>query len=118
MKVFGREPAFWTGLVSAVLALLLSWQALDLTAETVGAIMAVVTAGFGFYTAWVTRDTLLGVGVGAVNAVAALVAAYGFNLTENQTAAVIGIVTIALGAFQRTQTSPLLVPSFDTGVSA
>lgn len=112
VKVFGREPAFYVGLVEAVLALLLSLNVLGLTTETVGAIVAVVVTGLGFYTAYVTKDTLLGVGVGLTKAVAALGVAYGLNLSENTTVAVIAVVTVLLGSYQRTQTSPTRLPGF------
>lgn len=115
MKIFGREPAFYVGLVEAVLAVLLSWNQFSLTADTVGAIMAVVTAALGFYTAYVTHDTLLGVGVGLVKALIALFVAYGLRFDTNQTAAIIGLATIVLGAWNRTQTKPLVNASFTTG---
>jgi hypothetical protein len=107
-----REPAFYVGLFEAVLAVLLSFGLFGLTGEKVSLIMAVVVAGLGFYTAWATRDTLLGVGVGLSKAVLALGIGYGLMLTDAQTGALIAVVTVALGAFNRTQTSPLAVGSF------
>lgn len=112
MRLFGREPAFWVGLIEAGLALLLSLNLFGLTHELVSLVMAAVVAGLGVFTAWVTRDTLLGVGVGFAKAVLALAAGYGFSLSTDQTAAVIALLTIALGSFQRTQTQPLATPTF------
>lgn len=112
MKIFGREPAAFIGLISGVLSLLLSLNLLGLTNETVGLIMGVVTAAFGVYTAYVTKDTMLGVIVGFVNATFALVAGYGFELSPDTTAAAIAIVTVLVGFFQRTQTSPLAKGTF------
>lgn len=108
-----REPAALVGLISGVLALLLSLDQFGLTNERVGLIMGVATALAGVYTAWKTRDTMLGVVVGAVNAIFALVAGYGFGLSTNTTAAVIAIVTVIVGFFQRTQTTPLAKGTFD-----
>lgn len=105
------EPAFWVGLIEAVLALLLSLNLFDLTAETVSLIVAVVVAALGVYTAFVTRDTLLGVGIGFAKAALALGAGYGLALSTDQTAAVLAVITIGLGAYQRTQTSPAARPS-------
>lgn len=107
-----REPAALVGLVSGVLALLLSLDQLGLTNEKVGLIMGVVTALVGVYTAWKTRDTMLGVIVAAVNATAALVVGYGFELSADTTAAAIAIVTVLVGFFQRTQTTPLATGTF------
>lgn len=103
-SVFGHEPAFWVGLVEAALAMVLSFNFLGLTPEGIGAIMAVVTAAAGFYTAFVTRATLLAVGVGLAKSVLVLGATFGLALTENQTTGVIALVTLGLGAFNRTQT--------------
>lgn len=102
-----REPAALVGLVSGVLALLLSLNLFGLTNENVGLIMGVVTAALGVFTAWKTRDTMLGVIVGLANAAFALVAGYGFELSADTTAAAIAIVTVVAGFFQRTQTTPL-----------
>lgn len=107
-----REPAALVGLASGVLALLLSLDQFSLTNEKVGLIMGVVTALAGVYTAWSTRDTMLGVIVGAVNAAVALVAGYGFELSQDTTAALIAIVTVLVGFYQRTQTAPLAKGSF------
>lgn len=102
-----REPAALLGLVSGVLALLLSLNQLGLTNEKVGLIMGAVTALAGIYTAWATSATMLGVIVGFVNATFALVAGYGFELSPDTTAAAIAIVTVVVGFWQRTQVSPL-----------
>lgn len=115
MKIFGKEPAFWTGLVEAALALFLSLNVLGLTDERVSLVMAVVVAVFGVYTAWVTKDTFLGVGVGLAKAVLALSAGYGLDFGVDTTAAIIALVTVVLGGWQRTQTEPVQKPSFRTG---
>lgn len=108
-----REPAALLGLVSGVLALLLSLDQLGLTNEKVGLIMGAVTAVAGIYTAYVTNATMLGVIVGAVNAAFALVAGYGFELSPDTTAAAIAIVTVVVGFFQRTQVTPLPTGNFN-----
>lgn len=105
-RIFGREPAAFAGLVQGVLALLLSLHMFGLTNENVGLIMACFTAAMGVYTAWSTRDTMLGVIVGLVNATAALAVGYGAELSVETTSAAIAITTVLVGFFQRTQTSP------------
>lgn len=113
MKIFGREPAFYVGLVELVLALLLSINGFGLNQEQVAAIMAVVTLGLGVYTAWATKETLLGVGVGLAKSIIILFAAFGLALDENTTVAIIGLVAFLLGAFNRTQAHPLVKGNFD-----
>ncbi len=73
MKIFGREPAFYVGLVEAALVFLLGWNILPFSQEQIGVIVALVAAAFGVYTAYVTRDTLLGVGIGFTKALFGLV---------------------------------------------
>ena len=112
VKVFGREPAFWVGVIEALLGILLSWHVLGLGVEQIGGIMAVVVALSGVYVAYVTRDTMLGVLVGFAKAVIICMAAFQVHLTEAQITSVIALVTILGGAFNRTQTEVALRPSF------
>lgn len=112
MKIFGREPAAIIGFIEAVLAMVLSFGWFDLSQEKVGLIMAVVTAAFGVYTAYVTSETLLGAVIGFAKAALALGAVYGLSLSDQQTGCVIALITMSFGLYQRTQTSPLNTPSF------
>lgn len=112
VRIFGREPAAIVATIEAVLALLVAFQ-LGLDAPHVALIMAVVTAAFGLYTAWVTHDTLLGVVVGFIKAVLALSIGYGLPLSPAQTAALIAVVTVGLGLFNRQQTFPSYSPPAD-----
>lgn len=116
-KIFGREPAVLSSLVEAALALaisfhLLAWAHINSQAE-LALVMAVVSSGLGFYVAWVTRATLLGVAVGLVKALIALTAVYGLSINVEQTGTLIAFLTVAIGFFQRTQTDPLEHPSFN-----
>lgn len=111
MKVFGREPAAWIGLIEAVIVLAVA-VGLGWSSEQTALVMAVVVSAFGIYTAWVTHDTMLGVVVGFTKAVLALLIGFGVALKPELTGALIGLVTVVVGFFQRTQTSPLEVPTF------
>ncbi len=111
MKIFGREPAVLVGLIESALVLVLSFGLFNLTQDTVGAIMAVVTAAFGLYLAYVTKDTILGAAVGLLKAGLVLATFYGFSLSFEQSAALIAFVTVGLSLYQRTQTTPLETPS-------
>jgi len=109
VTIFGREPAAIVGTIEAALALLVAFQ-LGLDAPHVALIMGVVTSLAAVYTAWVTKDTLLGVVVGLIKAVIALAIGYGLSLTPEQTGALIAVATVALGLFNRQQTYPLGAP--------
>lgn len=112
--LFGREPAVIVGAIEAFLALALTtnWIPGDvLDHEKIGLIMAVVTAVFGVVTAYLTRDTLLGYGVGLIKAAAALAVGYGLHITADQTGALIAFATVTAALWHRTQTSPDPDPS-------
>lgn len=116
-KIFGREPAVIASLIEATLAMLVAFgllTGLGIKGQAeLALVMAVVSSALGVYVAWVTRATLLGVAVGLLKALIALGAVYGLTLTIEQTGALIAFLTVALGLFQRTQTEPATVSSFD-----
>jgi hypothetical protein len=114
--IFGREPATWIGFIEGLLSFLVGAKFLDLSPDQVGAIMAVVTAVFGIYSAAATHDTLLGVEIGLVKSLVALGVAFGLNLSADQTGVAIAFAAVLLGFFQRTQTSPLEALSLKTGI--
>lgn len=122
MKIFGKNPAFWLGVIQALLAFLMTINqvasALRLTDEKIGLIMAVLFAVLGVYEAWVVRDTMLAALTAAAKALIALLTAYGLHLSADQTAALLGLVALIGGAFIRDRTSPLVVPSFKSTESS
>ena len=114
--IFGKQPAFWLGVIQAALAFVLTLHEvsseLGLTADTVGLIMAALFALVGVYEAFTVRDTMLAALTAAAKALLALFAAYRLQLTADQTAALLGLVAILGGIFVRDRTSPLAAPSF------
>lgn len=112
MKLFGREPAAWVGLIEASLALLVALSIVNITSEQTALIMAAVVAVFGVVTAYLTKDTMLGVLVGLTKAVIALAVGFGAHFSPELTASIIAFVVVIVGFFQRTQTSPADTPSF------
>ena len=109
MKIFGREPTAWVELIEGVLAFL-STMVFHLSGDQTGAIMAVVVLLFGGYTAWVTHDTMLGVIVGLIKAVAVLFLAFGVTLPADKVGALIALVTVVSSFWHRTQTFPVAYP--------
>jgi hypothetical protein len=101
--IFGREPAFYIGLIEAVLVAVLSFSKFGLSQDTIGVVMAVVTAAASCYTAYVTKQTMLGVGVGLLKAFIALFVTFGVNVTDTQQTALIALATVILGTWNRKQ---------------
>lgn len=114
--IFGRQPAFWLGVIGSLLAFLMTLddvaRELHLTDERVGGIMAVLFGLLGIYEAWVVRDTMLAALTAVGKAIIALLLAYGLEVSPDTAAAALGALALLGGAFVRDRTSPLAVPSF------
>jgi hypothetical protein len=111
VTVFGREPTIWLGVIEALLATITAFglgTRWGLTQDTYGIWVVLLAAIFGVLTAWLTKDTMLGVVLGLVKAIIAFIAIYGLSLTDQQTGAVIALTPLLLSLFQRTQTSPIV----------
>lgn len=106
LKFLRRDPAAYITLIQAVLTLALAWGLFGLTEARVPLIMAVVNGVFGVVTAILTKRTGFSVAIGLVQAVIALMAGYGFDLSEDRQNAVILVATVALGFFNWMQNSP------------
>lgn len=101
------EPAVIAGTISAALAVLLSFGVPGLSVETVALIMTLVNAVLGLYVAWKVHATSLALVLGVVNAGFALASGYGFDLSQGQQAALLGLLSVVIGMFIRTQATPL-----------
>jgi hypothetical protein len=122
MKLFGREPAVWLGLLQGVFAFVLTLHqlrdGLHLSDERVGTIMAVLFAVVGVVEAWLVRATMLAALTGFGKAVIALLIAYRLEISPETAAAVLGLVAIVSGLIVRDRTSPLVTPSLTNGPTA
>jgi hypothetical protein len=111
VTIFGREPSVWVGLIESGLAALTAFgigQWAGLTQETYGTWVVLIAALSGFLTAFLTKDTMLGVTLGLFKAVVAFIAIYGLSLTDQQTGAVIAFLPLLVSLYQRTQTAPIV----------
>jgi hypothetical protein len=106
-KIFGRNPAFFAGLVSAVVAVATQIPELHLSVEAGAAITAFVAASLGFYTAFMTHQTTLAVGTGLAQAFFVLLAAFSLNVSDGLQTAVIAAIPFLLGLFQHSQSIPV-----------
>jgi hypothetical protein len=111
-KLFGREPAFFVGVIEAVLVLLLSFGIPGLDQDTVGVIMAAVVATLGLVAAYATKTTLYSALVGFAKAALVLAATFGLPLTDAQIAAVLAVVAVTASGWLREKTN-----SIDTVIS-
>ncbi len=105
MKVFGREPALWLGLIGAVLTTLVSLNQPWLSAGAAAAIMVAITA---VATAFLTRPVAPALFVAAFGAIAALFAEYGTTLPEGLVA---GISSLILAGFALAGVRPQVTPT-------
>lgn len=119
VRILGREPVIISNAIEGVLVALLAFGLLDPigidSAEEVAVVMAVVSAGLGLYVAYVTKDTLLAAALAFVKAVVPLMAAYGYDLTAEQVAGLLGGITVVFALWHQRATGPADVPSFDLG---
>jgi hypothetical protein len=103
MRIFGKEPAFYVGVLEAVIACALTF---GLSQEAAVVILTLVVAVGGFLTALAAKDTLLAALVSVVKALAVLVVFLGYDWSDQKTAGIIAVVTVVAGGWLRTQTSP------------
>lgn len=103
VKIFGREPAQWIGLLSAAVALFSS-IVLPVSAETQGAIIAVATALFGFVGALaVSAEKAAPLVAGLVQSVLALALSLGLHLDNVTQGSIMAFVAAGVAWYLRTQ---------------
>ena len=104
--VFGREPAAWTALISAVLVLLTTFG-FNISTDVQGVIMAAVNAVLGLIVVIAVKESVYPALVAVVQTALPLMVAFGLNLTEQQQGAILAVSTITLGfVFTRPQVTP------------
>ncbi len=110
-----REPALTAiSLMPPAVGALLLFLA-DLTVDQQNAINAVAVAVAGLVTAaLVASDRLAPAILGFAAAILTLLAAYGFALSEAQSTAVMGFLSLLVGAYVRTQVTAS-VPAHQVG---
>ena len=114
MKLFGREPAFWLGVLQATLGALLVFNVFGLNPDHSTLLQAASAAVFGLVAAFFTKQVNLAVAVGAAQAVLAALVGFGLNLGPDQTAAIIGALQFILAGFLRQNTEPAVDPGLNS----
>jgi hypothetical protein len=105
--MFNREPAAWVGIITAVLAFLVSLNVSFLTAEQASLIVAAIVAVGGAVIAWRTTPRTPGAFTGVVAALAALATGYGLHVRPGVVGAVSGLILALLALDTRGQVSPV-----------
>ncbi|MEU4367570.1 hypothetical protein [Micromonospora chersina] len=109
MKLFGREPALIIGAIGSLITVLAALNLPGLSAGAAAALTALVTAGV---TAWTTRPIAPALYVGVVAAAAALLAEYGFHVSDAAVAAIGGAIVAGFALFGvRPQVTPKADPA-------
>ena len=117
-QILGRDPAAILAGVQAVLALLLSFGALEFIGlrgqEDLMLLLGVLNGLSALYLAWGTTETALAALVELFKGVMAFGTIYGLQISTEQTGLAVIAINALATAFLRTQTSPLKYGSFRT----
>lgn len=103
---FGREPALWIQTIGQLLALVVGFGLPGLNDTLAVAIMGVVTALFGVWTAWMVRPMAPTIWTSLIVAGAALGVELGFSLSQQQIAALTAFAVAVMTLILRSQVTP------------
>ena len=106
MKILGREPTLWIGVISSAVILLGTFQFQLLTGEQAALIVVAINAIAGAANAWLVRPISPVAFTYAVGALVAVATSYGLNLSIETVAAINAAVIPTLALLSRGQVSP------------
>lgn len=107
MKIFGREPAAWLGLISPVVAVLVAMNLHFLNAGQGAAIVAALTALVLVFT---TRPLAPGLLTGLLGTGVALFSEYGLHASDALVGGLTGITLALFALVSRGQVAPQDTP--------
>jgi hypothetical protein len=110
VKIFGREPTLVLQSLSAVLSVFVAVGIPNLSAEQAGLIIAVISAALGVVNAVMVRPVAPPAFIGFVSAGAALLSAYGLELSQELVGSVTVAVVAVLALLTRGQVTPVADP--------
>lgn len=116
MKIFGREPTLLLQGLQAVLTFVVTFGMPWLNDQHAGAIVAVGAAVLTAINAWAVKPVAPAVFTGLITAGAALLAAYGLDLPQEQVGALSLAVTAVMAFLLREQVTPEQDPQPGGGV--
>lgn len=108
MRIFGREPAVWLGLVAVAVQFLVAWG-VDFSGEQQAGINAVATLVMGLAVAVMSaRDQIVPAASGLLVGVLQLAVAFGWDLSQERITTAGALLTGVLALWLRTQvTAPV-----------
>jgi nicotinamide riboside transporter PnuC len=110
MKIFGRDPAAWLGLVAVGVEFLVA-VGVDLTEQEQSWINASATAAMGLLiAATVARDQIIPAAAGLLGAVLQLAVSFGAHISQEQITMAGALLTAALAFWLRTQVTAPVAP--------
>lgn len=107
MKIFGREPSLWISLIGTVLSLVAGFGMDWLSPEQAALVVVVLNAVLAAVNALAVRPVSPVAFTYLVGAVAALVAAYGVEVSQSMVGAVNAAVLALLGLLLRGNVTPV-----------
>lgn len=111
MKIFGREPALWLGLIAAAIQLVSS-LVFPLTTDQQGVLNALAVAVFGAIAAFaVSRDQGVPALLGALKALIAVGLAFGLHWSPELQGEVMAFATAISAVITRTQVTAPVPPA-------
>lgn len=110
MKILGRDPAVWLGLVAVVVQTVVAWG-LDLTKDQQGYINAAATALVGLILAvTVSHEQIVAAAGGLLGAVLQLAVAFGAHISQDQITTAGALLTAALAAWLHGKVTAPIAP--------
>jgi hypothetical protein len=102
LKIFGREPALWAGLIN-VAVYVLGATVVKLTTNQEAIVIAIAAAVLGVLVALSTHDGVSAAILGFIKAVIALGLGFGLKLSADHTALILSALATFSAMFVRTQ---------------
>lgn len=102
MKIFGREPALWLGLIAISVKLLAAFG-LDVSAEQQAILNATAAALVGLILAVIAGDAVGAAVLGFAQAALALAVGFGLDWSAEQQAVVLAAAAAVVAMWDRTQ---------------
>lgn len=113
MKIFGRDPALWAALATALISAAGSFV-FHFSTDQEGALNGIVAAVMGLIVWRVTHDGSPALILGLVKAVIVLAAAWHFNVPPDQQTILLTLVSALTAMFVRTQVGAPVPPPAET----
>jgi nicotinamide riboside transporter PnuC len=110
MRIFGREPALWLGLIGALVSTIGAFF-IHLTTDQQGVLNAVAALVVGLLVAWSTHDGQSAAVLGLIKGVLALAVSFGAHLSPDSQAVLYTLAAAVVAMFVRTQATAPAPPA-------